>query len=179
MPIAISVEQLLSEDSGQLDRKIAADLAVELKAYLSEKPDTIPELRRVLAIKGYRALRERLETHVGSALGDEAVRLMASAMRAFAHERPGLAAATFRNATIDTSEWRHEAELIVRFAIGVFVRDGLKSDQAANALKILRVLVRGFVLHEMTSSFLDEVDYDELYALTIEVYIRGLEALRC
>jgi hypothetical protein len=46
------------------------------------------------------------------------------------------------------------------------------------ALRILRALVRGFVLHEMSQSFLEDVDYDESYSAAVDVFIRGLDVLR-
>jgi hypothetical protein len=68
--------------------------------------------------------------------------------------------------------------LLGAVAIGVLKSGGLSADQAVIALRILRAIVRGFVLHEMSASFMDNVDYDESYATTLSVFIHGLEALR-
>ena len=103
---------------------------------------------------------------------------MAIAMRSFAHERPGLAAATFRSPAADSDAWRREGELLGATSLGVFSRAGLDGEAGLTALRILRALVRGFVLHEMSSSFLEGVDYDETYAAALKVFIRGLDALR-
>ena len=173
-----SVQELLSEDAGRWDRRIAADLASEIEGQLGEKADTIPEMRRLLAVKGYRELRLRLEVDTLGHKGDDAIRAMAIAMRAFAHERPGLAAATFRSPVMDSDAWRREGELLGATALGVFRQAGLDGEAGATALRILRALVRGFVLHEMSSSFLDGVDYDETYAAALTVFIRGLDAIR-
>ena len=67
-----SVEELLSADN-RWDRRIAADLAVEIEGLLGEKAETIPEMRRLLAVKGYRELRLRLELDTAGRRGDEAV----------------------------------------------------------------------------------------------------------
>jgi hypothetical protein len=173
-----SVEDILSVDVTRWDRRIAVDLAAELECQLAEKASTIPEIRRLLAIKGYRELRARLQLEIVDATGNEAIRAMALAMRAFAHERPGLSAATFRNAVTDSPEWRRESELLGGVALGAFESAGLQPEQAINALQILRALVRGFVLHEMAASFLETVDYDRIYAVAVDVFIRGLDALR-
>jgi Tetracyclin repressor-like, C-terminal domain len=175
---SFSIEELLSSEASRWDRRIAADLASELESQLAEKVDTIPAIRRFLAVKGYRQLRERLQFEIGHATGDDAIRAMAKAMRAFAHERPGLSAATFRNATTDSPEWRREYQLLGAVTLSAFESAELDREQAINALLMLRVLVRGFVLHEMAASFLDTVDYDRLYAMTVDVFIRGLDALR-
>ncbi len=173
-----SVEDLLATEVTRWDRRIASDLAAELETQLAEKAGTIPEMRRLLAVKGYRELRARLQRDVGNTTGNEAIRAMALAMRAFAHEHPGLSAATFRNAIIDSPEWRREYQLLGGFTLGVFESAGLSGEQGMNALGILRALVRGFVLHEMAASFLETVDYDGLYGVAVDVFIRGLDVLR-
>ncbi len=173
-----SVEDLLSDGASRWDKRIATDLARELEGHLGEKAETVPEMRRLLAVKGYRELRLRIEKDTVGLRGDEAIRVMAVAMRAFAHERPGLSAATFRNPITDSPVWRREGELLGGAALAVFARAGLAGEAGVIALRILRVLVRGFVLHEMATSFLEGVDYDETYAMTLKVFIRGLDELR-
>jgi hypothetical protein len=176
--VKYSVQDLLAEDAGRWDKRIAADLAIELEDLLNEKASTIPEIRRLLAVKGYRELRLRIQKDTFGFRGDEAVRAMAISMRAFAHERPGLSAATFRSPITDTPVWRREGELLQAAALAVFAEAGLSGEQGTTALRILRAIVRGFVLHEMTSSFLDDVDYDATYDLTLRVFIRGLAEIR-
>ena len=100
-----SVQELLNQ-STRWDQLIAADLSAEIRALLAEKVDTIPEMRQFLAIKGYRELHQRLEAAVAGKAGEEALRATAFAMRAYAHDRPGLSAATFRNPIVDSPEWR-------------------------------------------------------------------------
>jgi hypothetical protein len=62
--------------------------------------------------------------------------------------------------------------------VGIFEGAGLDASSSLTALQVLRALVRGFVLHEMAASFLDDADYDQIYAPAIDVFIRGLDALR-
>jgi hypothetical protein len=71
-----------------------------------------------------------------------------------------------------------DAEKLADFVLGVLAGVGLTGRPAIHALRILRALVRGFVLHEMTSSFLEPLDYDETFGAAVEVYIRGLSALQ-
>jgi hypothetical protein len=169
------VQDLLNQPT-RWDQLIAADLSVEIRELLAEKVDTIPEMRRFLAIKGYRELHQRLEAAVEGKTGEDALRAVAFAMRTYAHDRPGLSAATFRNPIVDSPEWRHEGELLGRFVLGVLTGVGLTGHPATHAFRILRALVRGFVLHEMALSFLEPLDYDETYSIAVEVYIRGLNA---
>ncbi|MGH2257473.1 hypothetical protein ACQ1ZF_13290, partial [Enterococcus faecalis] len=69
-------------------------------------------------------------------------------------------------------------ELLGATALSVFRRNGLADEASITALRILRALVRGFVLHEMSASFLEGVDYDKTYAAAISVFLKGLDALR-
>jgi hypothetical protein len=172
-----TVQQLLAEDQGRWDRLIAADLAAELEAQLGDK-STIPAIRQLLAVKGFRELRQRLELETWNKTGETAVRAMALGMRAFAHERPGLSAAAFRSTASESVEWRVEGEQLSRLAVRIFEGVGLDAPSSLTALRILRALVRGFVLHEMAASFLEEANYDEIYASAIDVFIRGLDTLR-
>jgi hypothetical protein len=68
---------------------------------------------------------------------------MALAMRAFAHERPGLSAATFRNSIIDSPEWRRESELLGGLALrGVRKRGALPRAGNGGASDIARTGAR-------------------------------------
>jgi hypothetical protein len=171
-----SAQDFLNQPT-RLDQLIAADLSTEITALLAEKVDTIPEMRRFLAIKGYRELHHQLAAAVDGKTGEEALRAVAVAMRAFAHDRPGLSAATFRNPAADSEEWRQEGEKLARFVFGVFAGVGVTGRSATHALRILRALVRGFVMHEMAASFLEPIDYEESYGIAVDLYIRGLSAL--
>jgi hypothetical protein len=171
------VHELLGQ-STRWDQLIAADLSAEIQALLAEKVDTIPEMRRFLAIKGYRELRQRLEAAVEGKAGEQALRAVAFAMRAYAHDRPGLSAATFRNPVVDSPEWRHESEELGRYVLGILAGVGLTGRPAVHALRILRALVRGYVFQEAALSFLEPLDYDETYGVAVDLYIRGLSALR-
>jgi hypothetical protein len=173
-----SIEELLATEVTRWDRRIAIDLAVEFENQFAEKADTIPEIRQLLAVKGFREMRARLQAEIGDATGNQGVRALAIGMRAFAHERPGLSAATFRNQATDSPEWRREGELVAAVALRAFESAGLCRGHAMIALRILRALVRGFVMHEMVASFIETEDYDKEFSVAVDVFIRGLDALR-
>ncbi|MGE5157810.1 MAG: TetR-like C-terminal domain-containing protein [Gemmatimonas sp.] len=160
------------------DKKIAADLTAEMERHLSDKISTIPEMRRILAVRGYRELREAAEHAIEGKTGADALRAMMHAMRRYALERPGLSAATFRTPETDSPEWRAASMELGAVVLGVFGQLGVRGEQSMHALRILRALVRGFVLHEMASSFLEPIGYDESYDLAIKVFIEGLAVLR-
>ncbi len=103
---------------------------------------------------------------------------MAEAMRNFALEHPGLSAATFRSATTDSPEWREALGELSETALGVFAQVALEGEPAQQALRMLRSLVRGFVLNEMAASFLEQLDYEGSFKLAIDAFIMGLPAFK-
>jgi hypothetical protein len=160
------------------DKRIAADLTAEMERHLSEKVATIPEMRRILAVKGYRELREAVEHAIAGKTGADALYAMMQAMRRYALDRPGMSAATFRTPETDSPEWRAAAMELGAVALGVFGQLGIRGEQAQHALRILRSLLRGFVLHEMGGSFIEPQSHDQSYDIAIKVFTEGLSVLR-
>jgi hypothetical protein len=160
------------------DRKIAADLTAEMEHHLAEKISTIPEMRRFLAVKGYRELRQHIEGGIAGKTGAGALRAAMLSMRRYAMERPGMSAATFRNPDTDSPEWRAAQMELVAIMFAIFSQLGIRGVQAQHALRVLRSFVRGFVLHEMGASFLDPLEHDQSYAIGIDIFIEGLGVLR-
>ena len=75
------VDALLSLPETGWDKKISADLIGEMEFYLADKVTTIPQMRQILAVKGYECLLSRIEIDVEGKSGPDAVRAMAAAMR--------------------------------------------------------------------------------------------------
>ena len=145
----------------------------------AEKIATLPEMRNILAIKGYRGLSRRIASDVEGRSGVDALRAMADAMRSFALEHPGLSAATFRSAESGSSDWQEAGAELFRTARQVFTQVDIHGDEAAQALRILRCLVRGFVISEMAASlFVEPSEYQHTFDLGIDVFLRGLPALQ-
>jgi hypothetical protein len=170
-------DEFLSLSGSSWDKRIAVDLIAEMEMHLADKVTTLPEVRRILAVKGYQGLRRRIESDVKDQSGVAALRAMAHAMRDFALEHPGLSAATFRSSTTDSPEWRQALGELLGTANRVLAQVGLEGEPAQQALRMLRSLVRGFVLSEMAASFLELLDYRASFELAIDVFVLGLPAL--
>jgi hypothetical protein len=173
-----SVDEVLSLSASSWDKRITTDLIAELEVHLADKVSTLPEMRRILAVKGYRGLHRRIEGDVKDKNGVAALRAMAHAMRDFALEHPGLSAATFRNSTTDSPEWRQALGELSQTAYRVFSQVALDGQPAQQALRMLRSLVRGFVLNEMVASFLEPLDYGVSFELAIDAFVLGLPAFK-
>lgn len=171
-----SVDEILSSS---WDAKLAKDLAAEIEFCTGEKRDNFAEMRRFLALKGYRELLQRLEVAREEKSGSDALDAVAHAMRAYALERPALSAAAFRTASADSAEWRAAHANLHAFMIDVFAECGLAGEAAEDALNMLRSLVRGFVLNEVMHTLIDVKSYDDCFRRSVRVFIAGLGALNC
>jgi hypothetical protein len=170
------IDELLTTPTSSWHKKIAADLISEIESHLVEI-GTIPEMRRFLAVKGYRELYQRVERAIEGKSGSAALRAMAYAIRDYSLERPGLSAATFRDPVIDSPEWQEAGRKLAQTASQVFTELGFDGEQSQHAFRILRSLIRGFVIHEMAASYLESLEYERSYELAIDVFIRGLPSL--
>jgi hypothetical protein len=47
------VDAILSVPASSWDQRISRDLIAEMEIHLSDKTTTLPEMRRILAVKGY------------------------------------------------------------------------------------------------------------------------------
>jgi hypothetical protein len=169
-----SMDELLSNS---WDKKLANDLAAEIEVCIGENRGAVEEMRRFLAVKGYRELLQRLEDVRRGKTSHDALKAVALEMRSYALERPALSAAAFRIATADSPEWRRAHANIHAFMITIFGECGLTGEAAEDALLMLRSLVRGFVLNELMHSVLGVRSYDDCFKDSIRVLIAGLPAL--
>lgn len=132
---ALDINELLRDD-GHWDRKIASDLAAEVKQLLGEEPNGIPEIRRFLAVTGFRALKAHLQEQVAGQGGEAAVRAAIEGMRDFAKQRPGLSAATFRNPITDCPAWREAATELGDWLCGLLAGMAIAGMDAQHALRV-------------------------------------------
>jgi len=174
----LKLTEILEYQVTNWDKRIAADLTGEMERHLADKISSIPEMRRFLAVKGYRELRQLIESSIAGKSGADALRAAMISMRRYALDRPGMSAATFRNPEVDSPEWRAAQMELAAIIFAVFSQLGIRGENALHALRILRSFVRGFVLHEMGASFLEPLEHDQSYSIGIELFIEGLCVLR-
>jgi hypothetical protein len=171
-----SVDELLANS---WDKKLANDLAAEIEVCTGENRGAVAveEMRRFLAVKGYRELLKRIEDVRRGKTSHDALKAVALEMRGYALQRPALSAAAFRIGMADSPEWRHAHANIHAFMMTIFEECGLTGEAAEDALLMLRSLVRGFVLNELMHSVLGVRSYDDCFEDSIRVMIAGLPAL--
>lgn len=175
--IDTNITHVLRRSPSRWDRQIIADLLDEMQGHLADNLESVPAMRSFLAITGYRNLRNRIEKAIISKQGVDAVRSMAHAMRSFALGSPGLAAAAFRNPVLDGPEWAAAGQDLADEIFAVLNGVGISGIHAKHAVRILRSLVRGFVLNEMVSAAAHPIEFQRSYNLAVEMFIAGLPTL--
>ena len=173
-PHGCSIDDMLA--SGW-DRRLAQDLAGEIESCTGDRRETLAEMRRFLAVKGYRELLPRLEAARAGKTAENALVAIAHAIRAYALERPALSAAAFRSSAADCPEWQEAHRRLHVFMMDVLAECGLFGDAAENALNMLRSLVRGYVLHEIMHTLIGVESYDDAFDQAAHVFVLGLPAL--
>ncbi len=168
---AYSLDEILAMS---WDKKLANDLAQEIGSATGDKPDTVLEMRRFLALKGYRELLDRVSEACRGKSGDQALSAVAHAIRRYALERPALSAAAFQTAAVDCPEWHEAHERLHIFMIDRFAECGLFGKAAENALNMLRSLVRGYMLHEMMHTLIGVDSYEDAFDKAVQVFVAGL-----
>lgn len=171
------VEHVIRAPASRWDKKIAADLVSEMEAFFG-KVDTIPQMKQALAIAGYQGLQRQIEKAVEGKAQLDAVRAMAHAMRSFALGSPGLAVASFRDPDVDNSESQKAAGQLAQVVLRVFGDAGINGTAARHAIRILKSLVRGFVLNEMSAPVARPIEYQKSYVFAVEMFVRGLSEVR-
>jgi hypothetical protein len=122
------IDELLTAPASGWHKKIAVDLISEIEKHLVEI-GTIPEMRRFLAVKGYRELYQRIEREIEGKSGSDSLRAMAHAMRNYSLERPGLSAVTLRAPVIDSLEWQEAGSKLARTVSRIFFELGFEGEQ--------------------------------------------------
>lgn len=165
-------------DRSEWDRKVRSDLAKELEGQFPGPAFSVLGAQRMLAIKGYRELKSWMEQEVGDKRGEDALRACARAIRAYVRQRPGLASATWLTPTDKDKDWSRASAAVGAIIFKALAECGLHGEAAQHAMHSLRGLVRGYVVHEMTGSFVKPVDLDHGFELGISIFLRGLSVLR-
>lgn len=169
---------VLVGDRSEWDRKVRSDLATELEGQFPGPAFSVVSAQRMLAIKGYRELKRWMEQEIGDRRGEDALRSCARAVRAYIHARPGLASATWLSPATQDKDWNDALEGVASIIRKALSECGLHGEAAQHAMHWLRGLVRGYVVHEMTGSFVKPVDLDRGFELGISIFLRGLSVLR-
>jgi AcrR family transcriptional regulator len=156
--------------------RLAAELGVRAPS-LYAHVDGLEDLRRRLAARGARKLAAELQAAAAGRAGDEALRAVADAYRAYARAHPGTYQALQRVPDRGDSEALESAAALVGVVLAVLRGYGLDRDDAVHAARIVRSALHGFVTLENGDGFGLPLDLDESFARLLTTLDRGLRAL--
>ena len=140
--------------------------------------DGVTGLRRLLALRAATMLDDAMVRVTVGKSGDDAVRAMAQAHRAFLKAHPGLAEATVAAPPKRDRAWTEAADRVVRTCVLVLQGYGLDQEAALHVLRGLRSAIHGFTTLERHGGFGLPLDVDRSFDWLINSLIAGINALR-
>jgi AcrR family transcriptional regulator len=152
---------------------IAARLDLRIPSlynHIAGMEDLQREVVLVSLTKANVALREAA---IGRA-GDDAIRAMAAAYRAFAHDHPGWYDAVQAALRFEDEEVMRQGDEIVHTMLAVLEAYGMHGDDAIHMVRILRSVFHGFVSLELGGGFGMPLDLNESYRRLIDLILAGL-----
>jgi AcrR family transcriptional regulator len=153
---------------------VAERLGVRSPSLFNHIPGGLAGLRRELALLGLRELTARMGRAAIGKAGDDAVRALADAYRAYGRARPGLYAATLRSTLGMDEEARRAGQELVELALAALAAYQLSHDEALHAVRGLRAIVHGFVALEAAGGFGLPLDLDESFRRLVDAFVRDL-----
>jgi AcrR family transcriptional regulator len=154
---------------------VAEKLGIRIPS-LYHHVDGLPGLRSAVTLWAYQNLHTALQGAAVGKAGEDAVRAIANAYRAFGHAHPGIYTATLRAPSPDQPELQAAGQDIVNVVAQVLAHYSLEPTEMIHAVRALRSLMHGFVHLEISGGFKLAVDLDETFQRLIDLYLRGLKA---
>ena len=154
---------------------VATRLGVRLPS-LYNHVEGLEGLRRDLALLAVRELVARGQAAAVGLAGRDALFGIASAYRAFGHERPALFAATMRAPDPADTDLVEAAEQALRVIFAALAGYGLSGDDAVDATRGLRALLLGWVTLESSGGFGLPRDVDRSFRRLLEGFDTSLRS---
>jgi AcrR family transcriptional regulator len=164
-------------DAEGLDAVTLARLADQLGVRapsLYAHVDGLNDLRRRLAIRGMQELTDALQLAAAGRAGEDALRAIADAYRAYARAHPGTYAALQRAPEAGDPETTAAAGRVVDLVLAVLRGYGLEGDDGVHAARVVRAALHGFASLEMEGGFAYPLATDESYRRLVSVLDGGL-----
>lgn len=152
---------------------IAAKLDVRVPS-LYNHVTGLDDIRRGVTVLALERMAAVLREAAIGRSGDDAIRAIAQAYRAFAHEHSGWYAAITASGSYRDSEAAAAGDASVTVVVAVLAAYHLHADDALHAVRALRSMVHGFVDLELHHGFGLALDLDESYQRLVETFIAGL-----
>jgi AcrR family transcriptional regulator len=140
--------------------------------------DGLGDLRRQLQLRALREMAARTGRAAIGRAGDDAVLAAVTAARDFAHEHPGLYAASLGDPPIHDEELTEAAAQFIGIFFDAMRQYGFEGAEAVHAVRGLFSTVHGFIMLERAGNFGMPVDIDASFTWMIERYLAALHLNR-
>jgi hypothetical protein len=107
--------------------------------------------------------------------GEDALRSVGRAYRAYAQEHPGRYAATIRAPTSDDPELVAAGLRAVEVIVAVLGAWGFAGDEVLHRVRVVRSALHGFISIEAEGGFGLALSLDESFELVLQTLVAGLE----
>ena len=164
-------------DSKGLEALSLAMLAAQLgvrSPTLYHYVDGLTGLRRDLALLATQELAQRLGRALMGNAGDDAVRALAHAYRAFVNEHPGLYGTTVQAADANDKELQAAQAETVEIAARALSAYHMTPEDAIHVVRMMRSLVHGFATLESSGGFGIPIDLNETFERLLTNFLSGL-----
>jgi AcrR family transcriptional regulator len=172
----VSEAQDLADEVG-LDRLTLAELANRLQVRLPSLYKHVAGmdgLQRAMAVRAKLELADVLGRSAVGRSGDDAVRSMATAYRAWAGAHPGRYAATVRAAAMGDEADESAGAAATATVLDVIAGYDLAGSDAIDAARAIRSALHGFIMLEAGHGFGLPVDVDRSFSRLVDALCRAL-----
>lgn len=137
----------------------------------------IDDVKRLLAIHGLEELERTATRATIGKSGQDAVRAMLIAHRAFAGKSPGVYAATIPTPPREDAEWRSAVDNLNGTCRAVLQGYGFGEPEITHVLRGLRSLAHGFASLEASGALKNPVSRDESFTWLIDAFLVVLDSM--
>lgn len=135
----------------------------------------LPDLKRQLQLRGVREMTARVARAAAGRAGSDALLASAFAIREFAHEHPGLYAASLPSTETADAELNEAGDEFVGLFFDVVRQYGLEGTDAVHAVRGLFSVIHGFIMLQRAGTFGMPVSTDDSFRWLIENYAASLD----
>ena len=153
--------------------KIANDVGVRPPS-LYKHVEGLPGVMRSLALLGVKGAQRRISSATIGLSGDDALIAMAVAFWQFAHDHPGLYAASTIAPDQDDEELVDASAELLETVLAGLRAYRLEGEDAYHAVRGLRAIVHGFVDLEASGGFGMPIDVRESFMRLVALFVTGL-----
>lgn len=136
----------------------------------------LPGLQQAMTRWGLQQMGDQLRRAAVGKAGEDAIRSLALAYRAFAHAHPGIYPLTQDAAHFDQPEVALAAGEVVQVVLAVLQPYGAGEEERLHIVRALRSVLHGFIALEISGGFALSLDQDESFRRLIDLFIRGLHS---